>query len=160
MNWIASVSDIQQAFHNIKIDKFHRDVLRFLWHDNILNDDPNIFAYCFARLLFGLTSNPFIFNSAIDLHMNKFGNLSPEKVKQFLRDLNVNDSSTSFPNIKGAYEIYLFVLEALRDSSFSWHQWCTNSKELSELILADQQKRFSGSHQINLYLIVSNRKKF
>ena len=160
MNPIASVSDIQQAFHNIKIDKFHRDVLRFLWHDNILNDDPNIFAYCFARLLFGLTSNPFIFNSAIDLHMNKFGNLSPEKVKQFLRDLNVNDSSTSFPNIKGAYEIYLFVLEALRDSSFSWHQWCTNSKELSELILADQQKRFSGSHQINLYLIVSNRKKF
>ena len=160
MNPIASVSDIQQAFHNIKIDKFHRDVLRFLWHDNILNDDPNKFAYCFARLLFGLTSNPFIFNSAIDLHMNKFGNLSPEKVKQFLRDLNVNDSSTSFPNIKGAYEIYLFVLEALRDSSFSWHQWCTNSKELSELILADQQKRFSGSHQINLYLIVSNRKKF
>ena len=72
MNPIASVSDIQQAFHNIKIDKFHRDVLRFLWHDNILNDDPNIIAYRFARLWFGLTSSPFTLNLAIDLHMNKF----------------------------------------------------------------------------------------
>ena len=31
MNPIALISDIQQAFHNIKIDETHRDVLRFLW---------------------------------------------------------------------------------------------------------------------------------
>ena len=31
MSPIALISDIQQAFHNIKIDETHRDVLRFLW---------------------------------------------------------------------------------------------------------------------------------
>ena len=41
---------IQQALHNIKIDEYHRDVLRFLWCDNILNDDLNIIAYRFAYL--------------------------------------------------------------------------------------------------------------
>ena len=40
--------------------------------------------------------------------------------------------------------IYLFVLETLRDSCFSFHKWCTYSKELSEFILADQQKHFSS----------------
>ena len=160
MNPIAVISDIQQAFHNIKIDESHRDVLRFLWYDNILNDDPNIIAYRFARLLFGLTGSPFILNSTIDLHMNKFENLSQGKVEQFLRDLHVEDSSTSFPNLKDAYGFYLFVLETLRDGGFSLHKWCKNSKELSELILADQQKCFSRSHQIRLYLTISNQKKF
>ena len=142
MNPIALISDIQQSFHNIKTGESHEDVLRFLWYDNILNDEPNIITYRFARLLFGLTSSPFILISAIDLHMKKFENLSPKKVEQFLRDLYVNDSSTSFPNIKDANRFYLFVLETLRDGGFSLHKWCTNSKELSELILADQQKRF------------------
>ena len=127
------ISDIQQAFHKIKIDESHRDVLRFLWYDNILNDDPNIIAYRFARLLFGLTSSPFILNSTINLHINKFQNLSPEKVQEFLRDLYVDNSSTSFPHIKDAYDFYLFVLETLNDGGFSLHKWCTNSKELSEL---------------------------
>ena len=142
MNPIALISDIQQSFHNIKTGESHEDLLRFLWYDNILNDEPNIITYRFARLLFGLTSSPFILNSAIDLHMKKFENLSPKKVEQFLRDLYVNDSSTSFPNIKDANRFYLFVLETLRDCGFSLRKWCTNSKELSELILADQQKRF------------------
>ena len=60
MNPIALISDIQQAFHNIKIDESHRDVLQFSWYDDILNDGPNLIAYRFARLLFGLTSSPFV----------------------------------------------------------------------------------------------------
>ena len=110
MNPIALTSDIQQAFYNIKIDKSHRDVLRCLWYDDVLNDDPNIITYRFARLLFGLTSSPFILNSTTDLHMKKSENLSPEKVEQFLRDLYVDDSSASFCNVKDAYDFYLFVL--------------------------------------------------
>ena len=102
------ISDIQQAFHKIKIDESHRDVLRFLWYDNILNDDPNIIAYRFARLLFGLTSSPFILNSTINLHINKFQNLSPEKVQEFLRDLYVDNSSTSFPHIK-MHMIFIYL---------------------------------------------------
>ena len=159
-NPIALISDIQQAFHKIKIDESHRDVLRFLWYNNILNDDPNIIAYRFARLLFGLTSSPFILNSTINLDINKFENLSQEKGEQFLRDLYVDNSTTSFANIKDAYDFYCFVLETLRGGGFSLHKWCTISKELSELISADQQKRFSKSHQISLYIIILNQESF
>ena len=112
---------IQQALHNIKIDEYHRDVLRLLRYDNILNDDLNIIAHRFACLWFGLTNSPFILNSTTDLHMNKFEDLLPEKVEQLLRDLSVDDSSISFPNLKDAYNFYLFVLETLRDGGFSLH---------------------------------------
>ena len=78
------------------------------------------------------------------MHLKKSENLSPEKVEGFLRDLYIDDSSTSFPNIKYAYDFYLFVLETLRDSGFSLRKWCTYSEELLELILADQQKRLSS----------------
>ena len=80
MNPIAMISDIQQAFHNTKIDESHWEVLWFSWYDNILNDGPNIITYRFARLSFGLTSSPFILNSTIDLYMKKSENSSPEKV--------------------------------------------------------------------------------
>ena len=60
MKPIALISDIQEAFQKIKIDESYRDVLQFLWYDDILNDGPNLIAYRFARLLFGLTSNPFV----------------------------------------------------------------------------------------------------
>ena len=53
--------------------------------------------------------------------MNKFEDLLPEKVEQLLRDLSVDDSSISFPNLKDAYNFYLFVLETLRDGGFSLH---------------------------------------
>ena len=122
MNPIALISDIRQAFHNIKTDESHRDVLRFLWYEDILNDDPNVIADRFARLLFVLTSRPIILNSAIDLHINKFENLSPERVEQFLRDFYVNGSSTSFPNVKDTYDFSLFVLETLRDGGFHLHK--------------------------------------
>ena len=122
MNPIALISDIRQAFHNIKTDESHRDVLRFLWYGDILNDDPNVIADRFARLLFVLTSSPIILNSTIDLHINKFENLSPERVEQFLRDFYVNGSSTSFPNVKDTYDFSLFVLETLRDGGFNLHK--------------------------------------
>ena len=45
-------------------------------------------------------------------------------------------------NVKVAY---LFIcIGTLRDGGFSFHKWCINSKELSELIIADQQKHFSS----------------
>ena len=53
--------------------------------------------------------------------MNKFEDLLPEKVEQLFRDLSVDDSSTSFPSVKDAYNFYLFVLETLRDGGFSLH---------------------------------------
>ena len=79
-------------------------------------------------------------NSTIDLHMKKFENLSPEKVEQFFRDLYVDDSSTSFPNIKDAYDFYLFVLKTLRDGSF--RQMVYKFERISRTYISRPRKTF------------------
>ena len=56
---IGLVSDIKQAFLNITIAEEHRDLLRFLWHENFDVDDPEVIIFRFTRVVFGLTSSPF-----------------------------------------------------------------------------------------------------
>ena len=36
-----------------------REFLRFLWVDNPNKDDPNVVAYRFTRVVFGVTAGPF-----------------------------------------------------------------------------------------------------
>lgn len=42
-------ADIEKAFHHIAVDSQDRDVLRFLWFDDVQKDHPNIIQYCFCR---------------------------------------------------------------------------------------------------------------
>ena len=85
---IALISDIKQAFLQIQINTEHRDFLRFLWYDDIRTDFPTS-VLRFTRLVFGLTSSPFILNATIKFHLSQY--LGEEKFKwvieKFLQDL-------------------------------------------------------------------------
>ena len=67
---IGSVSDIKQAFLNIAIAEEHRNLLRFLWYENFDADDPDVIILRFTRVLFGLTSSPFLLNGTISTHVS------------------------------------------------------------------------------------------
>ena len=54
------MADIKQAFLNVAITPEHRDYLLFLWY--ALDSDETI-VYKFCRVVFGLTSSPFLFNA-------------------------------------------------------------------------------------------------
>ena len=68
---IGLVSDIKQAFLNIAIAEEHRDLLRFLWYENFDADDPEVIILRFTRVVFGLTSSPFLLNGTISSHLSK-----------------------------------------------------------------------------------------
>ena len=68
---IGLVSDIKQAFLNIAIAEEHRDLLRFLWYENFDADDPEVIILRFTRVVFGLTSSPFLLNGTISSHVSK-----------------------------------------------------------------------------------------
>ena len=69
---IALVTDIKQAFLEIKVNQSHQDFLRFLWYDSITADNPSIVAFRFTRILFGLNSSPFILEGTLQMHMSKY----------------------------------------------------------------------------------------
>ena len=64
---VALISDMKQVFLQIQIDTEHRDFLQFLWYNDIRTDFlPSVLR--FTRLVFGLTSSPFILNATAKFH--------------------------------------------------------------------------------------------
>lgn len=64
---IGVVADIRRAFLQISINPNDRKFLKFLW----FNSDKKLIVYQHNRVMFGLTSSPFLLGAVIDYHLNK-----------------------------------------------------------------------------------------
>ena len=62
-------ADIEKAFLMVSMAEQDRDVLRFLWVDDISKDEFEIIVLRFTRVVFGVASNPFLL-SAKSVHVN------------------------------------------------------------------------------------------
>lgn len=76
---VASSTDIEKAFLMVSMAEKDRDVLRFLWVDDITKDEPEIIALRSTRVVFGMSSSPFLLNAAIWHHLKKYSSGSSEK---------------------------------------------------------------------------------
>ena len=92
---IAVVADIEKAFLMIAVKKEDRDVLRFMWVDDVNSAEPKIVEYRFAGVVFGVTSSPFLLNAALFKHITSYEREDPEFINRMLRSLYVDDLSLS-----------------------------------------------------------------
>ena len=69
---IGLVGDIKQAFLQVEIAEEHRDFARLLWFKDINETPRKITSLRFIRVVFGLTSNPFLLNGTIRIHASKY----------------------------------------------------------------------------------------
>ena len=75
----------------IAVKKEERDVLHFLWVDDVNSAEPMIVEYRFARVMFGVTSSPFLLNATLLKHITSYEREDPEFVNRMLRSLYVDD---------------------------------------------------------------------
>ena len=66
---VALTTDIEKAFLMILVAEADRDVLRFLWVDDILQEEQKVVALRFTRVVFGVSSSPFLLNATIKHHV-------------------------------------------------------------------------------------------
>ena len=71
VNQVALTSDIKKAFLMVGMAEEDRDVLRFLWVDDIDNPSPEIGVLRFTRVVFGVSSSPFLLNATIKHHIER-----------------------------------------------------------------------------------------
>ena len=71
---VALVADIKKAFLMVSISPGDRDTLRFIWLHDIHKDNPKEVVYQFCRVVFGVTSTPFLLNATIKQHLQKYTN--------------------------------------------------------------------------------------
>ena len=81
---IALTADIEKAFLMISVANEDRDALRFLWVSDVTSDNPSIVTLRFARVVFGVSSSPFLLNATIKHHLEKFIESHPQLVSDIL----------------------------------------------------------------------------
>ncbi|XP_066912160.1 uncharacterized protein [Clytia hemisphaerica] len=107
---IGLVADIEKAFWQIMLNEKDRDFVRFLWLKDIndidfKNFDTNqLVTYRICRVLFGVTSSPFLLNGTLRHHINKIQDTSVRDL--LLRSLHVDDLTTSLDTEAEACEFY------------------------------------------------------
>ena len=128
---IAVAADIEKAFLMIAMVPDDRDVLRFLWVDDVDKQIPDV-RYRFTHVVFGVSSSPFLLNAMIRHHMKKYATAHPEFVRAFLRSIYVDDVSYGADDVDSAYELYKRSKETLAEGGITLRKLVTNSVILSQ----------------------------
>ena len=68
---IALVGDIEKAFLMVHIAEDNKDVLRFLWMNDIDKAKPEVVVLRFTRVVFGVSSSPFLLNATLKHHIGQ-----------------------------------------------------------------------------------------
>ena len=80
---VALVADIERAFLMISIAEEDSDVRRFLWLEDIDGELPRAQVLRFIRVVFGVSSSPFLLNATMKYHMDSYKDKNPQFVEKF-----------------------------------------------------------------------------
>ena len=127
LNRIAVVADIKQAFLNVGINKEHQDYLRFLWIEN-----DELVIYRFLRVVFGLTSSPFLLNGTIRQHLEKYRDRYPDVIRRLSEDLYVDDTTTGWNTVEEGKKFFKVAMEVMDDAGLELRKWMSNNSELQQ----------------------------
>lgn len=108
----------------------HRDYLRFLWVDDPFGESPKVKPMRFARVIFGVTSSPFILDATLRHHMNSYAATDPELVEGVLKSLYVDDYASGSSSVPSAVDLCKKVKSRLAEGGFNMRKWTSNSKEI------------------------------
>ena len=135
---IGMVADIEKAFHQISITPEDRDMLRFLWLDDVTKPKPQIVTFRFARLMFGLTPSPAILNGVIQQHLTRYLLTEPAVASQLAESLYVDDFTGGAHTIDEGLHIYKTAKELMQKGGFNLRKWRTNNPTLQQRILQSE----------------------
>ena len=138
---MALVADIKQAFLNIEIDEGDSGFLRFLWVENI-SEKGKIVVYRFLRMVFGVTSSPFLLGATIKSHVTKYivAQIAVVALKKLLQDMYDDDLATSFCTMEEGLEFYFESRKCLKEGGFELRKWNSNNKELMDKICVEENE--------------------
>lgn len=116
---VALSADIAKAFLMVGVAEPDRDVLRFLWVDDPTSEAPRIVVKHFNRVVFGVTSSPFLLNGTIRYHVTHYESEDPQFVNEFLNSLYVDDFNGGKVSDSEAFKLYSKAKCRMKDEVFN-----------------------------------------
>ncbi|XP_065667804.1 uncharacterized protein LOC136088076 [Hydra vulgaris] len=120
----AFLADIEKAFLQIGLSEMCRDYVQFLWFDDIENlyfnmlPDAKLATFCLCRVLFGVTSLPFLLNATLKLHVE---------------NLHVDDLNSYTDEVNDGINFYRWCKSILKEGGFNLRKFKSNSKVLEDV---------------------------
>ncbi|XP_073231804.1 uncharacterized protein [Porites lutea] len=136
---VAVTAAIEKAFLNIEIDPGHRDLLRFLWVDDVHKESPEIKLLRFTRVVFGVNASPFILNATIRHHVNTCMLHDNALALELLKSLYVDDFVSGAKDVYNAFSFNLSkeIKLCLKSGGFNMRKWNSNSASLLQSLKQD-----------------------
>ena len=135
---VSLVADIEKAFLMVAVAERDRDALRFLWVSDILVERSELLVLRFARVVFGVSSSPFLLNATIRHHLKNYTSTQPDVVDKLLRSFYVDDVVTGTSDEDEAYMLYRRSKKLLKEGGFNLRKFCSNSVMLQTRIDSDE----------------------
>ena len=131
---VALVSDIEKAFHMLRISEQDKDPLRFLWVNDPYSEDPELLVFRFLRVIFGLNCSPFLSGASWNHHIRKYELKDPTFVRALIESLYVDDMISGDNEVKSAFELYMKSKLCLAEGGFNLRKWRSSSQKLIVLM--------------------------
>ena len=156
----ALAADIEKAFLMVSVTPGDRDVLRFLWVDDIRKKLPEVLVLRFTRVVFGVSSSPFLLNATIRHHVEKYKDSDPAFVETFIRSIYVDDVTFGANDDDGAFDLYKKAKKILADGGFNLRKFVSNSQELQQRIKSMEGGMMTNECQGKIKPVVDEDKTY
>ena len=133
LHQIAFVSDIERAFLQIQVAEEDRNFLRFLWFDNMSNENPSLKIFRMNRVTFGVTTSPFLLSATIKHHIKGYKDLFEKIVNMLDTSLYVDDLFYGADSVNEAFILSSGAVKILGDACMKLRKFKSNSPELKGL---------------------------
>ena len=88
---VVFTADNEKAFLMISLSSEDREFVRFLWMDDPFKEDPELKLFRYTRVVFGISSSPFLLNATVRYHLESHLETHRETVERVLRGIYVDD---------------------------------------------------------------------
>ena len=106
----------------------------FLWARDVSDEEINPVVYRFCRVVFGVTSSPFLLNATLQCHLDRYINVEEERVRKIKHDFYVDDLVTGDQTEDKALTLHEKSNRILSEEGFQLTKWLSNSKRVQEIV--------------------------
>jgi len=124
------VADIEKAFLMVSATDSDRDMLRFLWVNDVNKASPAIMQKHFTRVVFGVSASPFLLNATIQHHLQKYSHNYPGLVSTSMKSIYVDDVTCGAHGEKESYQLYALSTKLFADGGYHLQKFVTYSPTL------------------------------
>ena len=120
-----------------------------VWVDDVTKEEPELRTYRFTRVVFGVSSSPFLLNATVRYHLEQFLDSHEAAVKRLLQSTYVDDIISGADSDEEAFQLYTQAKSIFRQGGFNLRKFLSNSRTLQTRINAAEMSPSSPSSDLS-----------